>query len=152
MLTSPSLDVRDKPATFPLSQIPLRRLSCLGKFQGSQRNGIWAKGDVTGSSQTSRRTSRHSGIWALSCRRATCQPCSCDNGQSSAMLSLTTSSQPTLPMSLADDCHGYSTTDTASSLSSSSTSSFQLQHHLDELQSPPSTSTTAVTVVCSSDG
>jgi len=32
-----------------------------GKFQGSQRNGIWAKGDVTGLS----RTSRDSGIWSL---------------------------------------------------------------------------------------
>jgi len=33
------------------------------KFRGSRRNGIWAKGDVTGLSRTSR-GSRHSGIWA----------------------------------------------------------------------------------------
>jgi len=31
--------------------------------QGSRRDGIWAKGDVTGLSRTSR-GSRHSGIWA----------------------------------------------------------------------------------------
>ena len=41
-------DVRDKPVTSPLAQIPLRRLPrtekfrCPGKFRGSRRNGIWA--------------------------------------------------------------------------------------------------------------
>jgi len=45
-------EVRDKPVTSPLAQIPLHR-----------RNGIWAKGDVIGLSWTSR-GSRHNGIWA----------------------------------------------------------------------------------------
>jgi len=36
------------------------------KFRGSRRNGIWAKGDVTGLSRTSR-GSRHSGVWPLCC-------------------------------------------------------------------------------------
>jgi len=35
-------DVRDKPVTSPLAQIPLRRLPRLGKFRESRRNGIWA--------------------------------------------------------------------------------------------------------------
>ena len=51
------------------AQIPLRRLPrnfpVRGSFGGSRRNGIWAKGDVTGLSRTSR-GGRHSGIWALS--------------------------------------------------------------------------------------
>jgi len=45
------------------ARIPLRRLPRTGKFRGRRRNGIWAKGDVTGLSRTSR-GSRHSGIWA----------------------------------------------------------------------------------------
>jgi len=44
------------------------KLSWMGKFRGSQHNGIWAKGDVTGLSQTSW-GSQHSGIWALQARR-----------------------------------------------------------------------------------
>jgi len=60
-----SRDVRDKPMTFPSARIPLRRLPRnfpvgvmrlprKGKFRGSRRNGIWAKGDVTGLSRISR--------------------------------------------------------------------------------------------------
>jgi len=47
-------DVRDKPVTSPLAQIPLRRLPRTGKFRGSRRNETWAKGDVTGLSRTCR--------------------------------------------------------------------------------------------------
>jgi len=39
-----------------------------GKIRRIRRNGIWAKGDVTGLSRTSR-GSRHSGIWPLACCR-----------------------------------------------------------------------------------
>jgi len=52
-------DVHDKPVASPLAQIALRRLprnfrvwEIQGKFRGSGRNGIWAKGDVTGWSRT----------------------------------------------------------------------------------------------------
>jgi len=58
-------DVRDKsainPVTSHLAQISLRRLlrnfPGRGSF-GNRRNGIWAKGDVTGLSQTSRGSRR----------------------------------------------------------------------------------------------
>jgi len=45
-------DVRDKAVASFLTQIPLRRLP--RNFRGSRRNGIWAKGDVTGLSRTCR--------------------------------------------------------------------------------------------------
>jgi len=45
-----------------------------GKFRGSRRKEIWAKGDVTALSRTSRE-SRHSGMWALLCFRFVRQSC-----------------------------------------------------------------------------
>ena len=38
--------------TPPSAEIPLRRLPRTGKFRGSRRNGISAKGDVIGLSRT----------------------------------------------------------------------------------------------------
>ena len=63
-------DVRHKSATNPWRSFQPRfhyaDFPGPGKFRGSRSNGIWAKGDVTGLSQTSRGC-RHSGIWALVC-------------------------------------------------------------------------------------
>ena len=86
----------------------------------------------------------------MSYRRAISQLCSSDDVQTSTMLSLTVSSQPTPPTNFAaDDCQRNLTADTSSSVSSSSSSSSQFQHHLDVLQSPSSVSTTAMAVGCS---
>jgi len=60
--TSPR-QTRDVPFS-PNSITPTSpKLPRAGKFRGSRRNEIWAKGDVTGLSQTSP-GSRHSGIWS----------------------------------------------------------------------------------------
>ena len=63
----PSLQIRRLAGLSPNSTTPtFPKLPRPRKFRGSRRNGIWAKGDVTGLSRTSR-GSRNSGIWAL-CR------------------------------------------------------------------------------------
>jgi len=54
-------DVRDKPVTSPLAQIPLRWLPRT-ETSPSRRNAICAKGDVTGLSRTRRGRHREVGL------------------------------------------------------------------------------------------
>jgi len=65
----PKFRYADFPVTSPLDQISLRRLpeTSTGKFRESRRNGIWAKGDVTGLSRTCRCRERNGKVGIVEC-------------------------------------------------------------------------------------